>query len=116
MSARRRALFNTLREYVEELETTGIAWGLIVDGSFTTAKPEPNDIDLILILPEHHDFTTLLRPFKYNILSRRRVAQRYAFDLLVARAHSVELNEYVEFFQRIRGVSDRRKGLLQVLL
>ena len=49
-AVRRSALFAKLREYIQELRSTGMAAGLIVDGSFITNKTEPNDIDLVLIL------------------------------------------------------------------
>ena len=111
----RSALLAKLVNYIEELRSTKMALGLIVDGSFVTDKTEPNDVDLVLILPADHDFTATLRPFEYNALSRRRVFKRYAFDVLVARENSPELLEYVEFFQQIRGETDRRKGLLRVL-
>ena len=70
----------------------------------------------MLILSERHDFNAVLRPFEYNALSRRRVFKQYAFDVLVARDNSPELLEYVEFFQQVRGDTDRRKGLLRVQL
>jgi uncharacterized protein (DUF1800 family) len=70
---------------------------------------------LVLILHTNHDLNATLRPFEYNVLSRRRVLKRYAFDVLVARENSPELLEYVEFFQQIRGETDRRKGILKVL-
>lgn len=88
----------------------------MIDGSFVTSKPEPNDIDLVLILAHSHDYSVELRPFEYNLLSRRRVARRYAFDLLVAREGSPELHEYAEFFQQVRGEPHRHKGILKVQL
>lgn len=111
---RRSDLFARLVNYILELRATGMATGLIVDGSFVTRKTEPNDIDLVLILFADHDFTATLRPFEYNVLSRRRVSKLYAFDLLVARENSPELVEYVEFFQQIRGDTVRRKGILRL--
>ena len=114
-SDRRSALFVKLVEYIQELRSTGMVAGLVVDGSFVTNKAEPGDIDLVLILRADHDFAVDLRPFEYNVLSRRRVLKRYAFDVLVARENSPELLEYVEFFQQIRGVTDHRKGILKVL-
>src|SRR5437867_1549786 len=112
---RRSSLFAKLLAYIQELRSTGMVAGLVVDGSFVTSKAEPNDIDLVLILRADHDFSADLRPFEYNVLSRRRVLKRYAFDVLVARENSPELLEYVEFFQQIRGEADRRKGILKVL-
>lgn len=87
---------------------------VVVDGSFVTDKAEPNDIDLVLVLPNHHDFSADVRPFEYNVLSRRMVRRRFAFDVLVAREHSAEFDEYVEFFQQVRGEPNRRKGILKV--
>jgi hypothetical protein len=88
---------------------------VVVDGSFVTAKDEPGDIDLVLVLPTGHDFGAELRPFEYNVLSRRMVRKRYAFDVLVAREKSSELTEYMAFFQRVRGDIQRRKGILKVV-
>ena len=112
--ASRAFLFASLLEYWSELHATGLAMGLIVDGSFVTQTVDPHDIDLVLILSKDHDFTAELRPFEYNALSRRRVSKRFAFDLLVARDDSVELEEYIEFFQQVRGQAGRRKGILGV--
>ena len=114
-SDRRSALFAKFVEYLGEVRASGLATFVIVDGSFVTAKPEPNDIDLVLVLSAAHDLTAELRPFEYNALSRRMVRKRYGFDLLSARAGSQELDEYIEFFQQVRGDPDRRKGLLKVL-
>lgn len=112
----RSQLFSKLVEYVHELKSCPAACQLLIDGSFATSKVAPNDIDLIVVLAVDHDFQSELRPFEYNALSRRRVSRRFAFDLLVARQNSAELQEYVEFFQLIRGNPFRRKGLLKVQL
>ena len=111
----RSALCAKLVEYLGEVRSTGMASFVIVDGSFVTDKPEPNDIDLVLVLSAAHDLATNFRPFEYNALSRRMVRKRYGFDVLVARAGSSELAEYIEFFQQVRGERDRRKGLLKVV-
>ena len=113
-AAGRSLLFSKLLDYVHELRSTGRDFGLLIDGSFVTGKAQPNDIDLVLILPHDHDFLMELLPFEYNAMSRRRVSKRYAFDLLVAREGSLELGEYIEFFQQVRGDPSRRKGILRV--
>ncbi|HVC97173.1 MAG TPA: hypothetical protein VND64_26070 [Pirellulales bacterium] len=113
-SDRRQALYKRLDEYVREAWSTGLLESVIVNGSFTTAKEDPNDIDLVLVLRADHDFSFQLRPFEYNVLSRRQVRKRFQFDILVARRDSVEYDEYVEFFQQVRGLPYRRKGVLKV--
>lgn len=114
-SDQRMRLFERLTAYVKELTSTGLVSALIVDGSFVTEKDCPSDIDLIVVLKKGHDLSAELRPFEYNAISRRWVRRTYAFDLLLARAGSHEYDEYIEFFQQIKGQAGR-KGLLRVFL
>jgi len=81
---RRPKLFEKLEALVHEAWATGLLGEIIIDGSFVTAKPDPNDIDLILVLKQGHDFSAELRPFEYNVLSRRQVRKLYGFDVLLA--------------------------------
>ena len=87
---------------------------VIVDGSFVTAKEEPNDIDLILVLDKDNDFSADLSPYEYNVVSKRRVKKRYPFDVLVAREGAPELDAYVEGFQQVKEQPALRKGLVKV--
>ena len=103
-----------LVEFLSEVRSAGMVLCVVVDGSFVSDKAEPNDIDLVLVLPENHDFSADLRPLAYNVLSRRMVRKRFGFDVLVAREHSAEMVEYVAFFQQVRGEPHRRKGILKV--
>lgn len=111
----RTVLFAKLEAYFRDVRATGMVSFVVVDGSFISSKYDPNDIDLILILREDHEFSNLLRPFEYNALSRRMVRKRYAFDVLVAREGSPELTEYLDFFQQVRSDSTRRKGIVKVV-
>src|SRR5690349_21006811 len=83
MTDQRIRLLEKLVRYVKEARGTGLAVALLIDGSFVTAKDEPEDIDLIVVLKPEHDFAADLRPFEYNVLSKKRVRQEYRFDLLV---------------------------------
>ncbi len=85
-------------------------------GSFVTDKPDPNDIDLILVVPAAHDFAADLTPAEYNVLSKRRVVSRFRIDVLVARAGSEEYRRYIAFFQQVRLEPNRRKGIIQIRL
>jgi len=111
---RRPTLYDKLQALVQEAWATGLVAEIIIDGSFVTAKPDPNDIDLILVLNAGHDFTAELRPFEYNVLSRRQARKIYGFDLLVAMHASAVYAEYVAFFAQVRGETSRRKGLLRL--
>lgn len=112
----RRRLAKRLEEFFREVGATGFAVSIIVDGSFVTEKAEPNDIDLVLVLRAGHNFSTTVRPFEYNVLSRRRVRKSYGFDMLLAEEGQPEFSEFIEFFTQVRGDPDVRKGLLRVTL
>jgi hypothetical protein len=88
----------------------------VLDGSFVTAAPLPNDIDLLLVVSANHDFSVDFHPSEYNVLSKRRVHQRFSFDLLVARAGSEEYHRYVEFYQQVRLEPGRKKGIVKIWL
>jgi hypothetical protein len=55
-------LMDRLEAFIQECRATGFVRSMMVDGSFVTAADAPNDIDLILVLDEHHDFFANLRP------------------------------------------------------
>lgn len=112
---RRQGLWRHFEEFVADIRSTGLVQRIIINGSFVTAKDDPSDIDLILVLKLSHDFTTDLRPFEYNVLSRRQVRRRHKFDVLVAREESPEYAEYIGFFQQVKGLPNRRKGVLTLL-
>lgn len=49
-SDRRMRLYAALEAFAEEARGSGLVAALIVNGSFTTGKPQPGDIDLIVVL------------------------------------------------------------------
>ena len=111
---RRPQLMTKLEAFVSEARQHEVLVEILIDGSFVTAAPHPNDIDLILVVRADHDFAADLTPRIYNILSKRRVQRRYGFDLLVARQGSVEYVQWVEFFSQVRLEPDRQKGILRL--
>ena len=111
---RRPQLWAKFLAFVREAKACAWIEALVVDGSFVTAVPTPNDIDLIVVVSAQHDFARAFQPREYNVLSRRRVQQRFGFDLLVARTDSEEYEHYVEFFQQVRLAPQRKKGLLRI--
>jgi hypothetical protein len=105
-----------LEELVDRLRATGLFSAVVVDGSFVTDTDCPSDIDLILVLRAQHDFRLQVRPFEYNVLSRRQLRREFGFDVLIAREDRPELGEYLDFFAGVRGRPDVRKGLVRVAL
>ena len=115
-SDRRVRLWAALQAFIGEIKVTGLGLALLVNGSFVTAKPAPEDIDLILVLPAEHDFSRELSPAQYNVLSAQRVRRRHKLDLLVARADFDQYRRYLRLFQQVRLEPGKTKGILRVRL
>jgi hypothetical protein len=115
-SDRRPQLWAKFMEFVHEARACGLIDAVLVDGSFVTTEPTPNDIDLVLVVSANHDFSVDFQPSEYNVLSKRRIHQRFGFDLLVARADSEEYRRYVGFFQQVRLEPGRKKGIVRIQL
>ncbi len=96
---RRPALFTKLSLFLTEARASGLIEAVIVDGSFVTAKDEPSDIDLILVLHADHDYRAELKPLEYNALSKRRLRRRFRFDVVIAQDGSDVYEQAVNFFQ-----------------
>ncbi|PYK02251.1 MAG: hypothetical protein DME23_02080 [Verrucomicrobia bacterium] len=115
-SDRRVELWAKLQDFLRAVQRCGLVQAVLLNGSFVTAKPDPNDIDLILVVAASHDFSADLNPSEYEVLSKRRVFRRYGFDLLVGRAGSQELERYVSFFQQVRLEPGKKKGILRMVI
>ena len=89
---------------------------LLVDGSFVTAKPVPNDIDIIAVLRPGHDFERDLPMSEYALVSRTMLARRFRFDVIVAERESAVYKTYVDFFGLVCEAPELRKGLLRLTL
>ena len=113
---RRPRLFATLLAFVAEARASGIVVALVINGSFTTGKPDPNDIDLVVVLRRAGRFVADMPPSQYNVISKRRVRRRHGFDILLARQGTEEEDDAVGFYQQIRGRSTQRKGVLRIWL
>lgn len=51
-SKTRPMIFDALKAGLEHLKTAGVPGKLWIDGSFLTDKPNPNDVDLLLVLTD----------------------------------------------------------------
>ncbi len=126
LSHRRRTLFENLRKYVASVKSTGWACQVIVDGSFVMPSvPEPNDIDVILVMPSDWDWgRTEFRPFEYNVFDRKATKREYKIEVYAVRPGSVEEQSFLELFARVRiewchqfnWPEDARKGIVRVVL
>ena len=70
-SDRRPRLFAKLELFLTEARASRVIQCVYLDGSFVTGKPEPNDIDLIVVVAPDHDFGADLSAREYSVLSTR---------------------------------------------
>lgn len=115
-SEHRPRLMEKLTAFIAEARMSGIACALLIDGSFVTATPAPNDIDLVVVLLATHDRTVELLPSQYNLVAKNRVRRRFGFDSLAVREGTVEYAAAVAFFQQVRRQPEMRKGILKLAL
>lgn len=122
-SDRRLRLFAHLREYIDQLQKAEIKAQVIIDGSFVMGcVDEPEDIDVILVLPPEWSLQGELKPFEYNLVGRKRVRVRFGFDVLPVDAGTDAERERIAFFQQTNPKWRRqlnlplaeRKGLLRI--
>jgi hypothetical protein len=112
-SDRRLRIFERLERLFDQAASSGIVKRIIIAGSFVTAKPEPNDFDCIVVL----DSTIVgnpLRPFEYNLVSRKMARRIFGGDVVPALEDSHALQQYLEFFQTSR--NGRRVGIVEMQL
>lgn len=116
VSDRRPRLWAKFAEFVADAKTCGLIESLLLDGSYVTAIPEPNDIDIVIVVPASCNLAAELRPAQYNMISQRRVRTRFGFDIVVVRQGSDNLALAVQFFQQVKQRPSERKGLLRITL
>ena len=109
----RRRLVIRIRRWIE-LAREIRAQRLFIDGSFITAKPEPNDVDAVVLLPPD---------FENQIATNADAATEFEEMLLTRRPEEIfaaedeaDWNDWVEFFSRTREADGRRKGLVEIEL
>ncbi len=123
-SGRRCKLLEKLKEYIEEIKKAGWAATVIVDGSFVMSHvDEPDDIDVVLVLPPTWDMAADVRPFEYNLLSIKRVKRHFGFDVFPVRYASREYDYWTDFFMQVNPKWSQplnvplgsRKGILRIV-
>ncbi len=112
-SRRRKRLILRLRRWIQLGRHVG-ADRMLVDGSFVTAKVEPNDIDAVLLLPNNLQ-QQIDRGFEPAVELEEMLVTRSPEEIFAAEDDS-DWNEWVEFFSRTREVDGRRKGLVEIIL
>jgi hypothetical protein len=122
---RRIRLFGKLRDYLAAVKKAECATSVIIDGSFVMGcVNEPEDIDLILVLPQGWDTKAELKPYQYNLVSKKRVKKEYGIEVFAVAPESVDEQEWIDFFCRVNvkwceqfgWPIDTKKGIVKVVL
>jgi hypothetical protein len=120
-SDRRMRLTEKLRAYLNEARRSGLVKAVIVDGSYVMGKDEPEDIDLIVVLPAGWTWPEEIKPFQYNAITKRGIKRAgYPFDAFPVAEGSADMASMLDVFMRVHPTkhveitSRTRKGVLRV--
>jgi hypothetical protein len=105
-SRKRRRLVHRVRRWIE-LARHVRALRLFVDGSFVTAKSNPNGVDAVILLPD--DFREQLAANVEAALELEEAISTRRPEELFAAEDEVDWNDWLEFFSRTREADGRRK-------
>jgi hypothetical protein len=112
-TSRRKDLFVHLRLFVEVARYCG-ALRMFVNGSFVTAKAEPEDVDVVIWISGKYYELIGQEDKEAMRLEEMFVRREPKEAFLVDKAE--EWNGWIEFFSRVRGHLGKRKGLAEVKL
>jgi uncharacterized protein DUF6932 len=110
---RRRRLVLRLRRWLELARETR-ARRFLLDGSFVTAKAEPNDIDAVVLLA--HDFEQQVASGLDSAIELETMLVVRHPEEIFAAEDVQDWEEWIEFFSRTREPDGRRKGLVEIEL
>jgi hypothetical protein len=100
-SDRRFRVYEQLAELLDSVEKSTAILRVLIAGSFVTDKAEPNDFDCVLVV-DPRVVGQSLKPFEYNLVSRRAARRRFGGDVVPEVEGSRSLAEYLGFFGRTR--------------
>ena len=110
---RRRRLVLRLRRWITLGQQVG-AQRLLVDGSFVTAKEDPQDVDTVIWLPEN--FRQQLEQEYEPALELEDMLLTRRPEELFAAEDETDWQAWISFFSRTREADGRRKGLVEIQL
>lgn len=109
-------LFDSLENYVNELKFAKSGKFLIVDGSFTTNKEIPSDIDLLLVLKDDINVYKTVPPCVYNVRSKKYLRKKYPFDFFFGFEDDDSTRKIIDLFLKVKDNPNLRKGFLKIIL
>lgn len=110
---RRRRLRIRLRRWIELGRAIG-ALRLLIDGSFVTAKAEPDDVDAVMLLPPNFAIQ-LERGIEVGMELEAMFLTRQPEEIFAAEDEA-DFQAWCDFFSRTREPDGRSKGLVEIIL
>lgn len=96
MSERRQYLTDRFKAYIEKFSDLNLKVEIWLDGSYSTYKPEPGDIDILIVFDA--DEVNNLPPEKHPLLTelfdRKLSKLRYSIDVLLLPSNNQENRSY----------------------
>ncbi len=117
---RRARLYSRLAVWASELRSCGVSGTLWLDGSFLTAKPEPEDIDCILWNPDWThapNLTSEVRQQLERLLDKTSAKRGFGLDLYIEKPAESELIHRQAYWRGFFGYCHDQvtaKGLAEV--
>ena len=103
-----------LQRIYQIAKDTGNLQQLIIFGSYITAKPEPNDVDVVIIFNDDFDLTVCSEEVK-GLLSHQRAENEFGASIFWIRPSLLlleTLDEFIESWQVKR--DGTRRGIIEV--
>jgi hypothetical protein len=110
---RRRRLVLRVRHWTK-LAREVKALRLLIDGSFVTAKEEPDDVDAVVWLPESFE-TQVKQGIDAAVELEEMLSLRLPEEIFAA-FRQADWDNWVSFFSRTREADRRKKGLVEIVL
>ena len=111
---RRERLIDGLERFVRIWSESGFLEYSVIDGSFATAKPEPGDIDMLLV-PKVEALSSLPADFRYLVAShsydRDFTKREFGCEAFIMVGQD-DINDWMDFFGADR--RGRRRGLIRL--
>jgi predicted nucleotidyltransferase len=112
----REAVSVRLQRIHELAGASGAVERLIIFGSYVTAKPEPNDIDLLLVLREDFQLDEADEAVRL-LFDHARATEEYGASIFWLRPSMLVLETLEEFLAHWQIKRDRtRRGIVEVRL
>lgn len=111
--SRRPELTKKLVAYLEELSDWDLASEVVIDGSFVSAKQQPSDVDMAVLLTDRARDFGRLSPYAKSLLSRTYASRHYEVDLKACTSRGL-LKEWEDYFRT--ACDGTRKGVVRVML